>query len=366
MSYKHIALIILLFFTFALIGDELEEKMKQLQNVQKQLESAQSKVKQTETKKKQTESDIQRTASLKRRTDDNLKKLVVEEGVKLDSLRSVGDRITSVGDRIHNLNQLQKVQLDMLLRVDRSYRASQMKHRDQRFLSLLTINARSKINSLQGYKISLMQDKELHQKEFTMVRGAVRKESDTSKTYARTVQNLQKQQQQLTKEQKNLQNQIAKLKKDAQALESLISNLTATSGKEAQSYQFSTKKITWPVRGKIIRAFGEESRAYGTSVVNNGIDIAVAEGTNVLAADDGEVVFADRYGGQGNLVIIDHKNGFFTVYAYNRSISVSKGAKVKKGQVIAKSGMTGSATEPSLHFEVRKDGKAVNPLSYLD
>jgi len=120
------------------------------------------------------------------------------------------------------------------------------------------------------------------------------------------------------------------------------------------------------VRGKVIRGFGQESRAYGTSVTNNGIDIAVAEGTAVVAADDGEVVFADRYGGQGNLVIIDHKNGFFTVYAYNSSISVGMGAKVKKGQTIARSGSTGSAQEPSLHFELRKDGKSVNPLPYLD
>ena len=84
------------------------------------------------------------------------------------------------------------------------------------------------------------------------------------------------------------------------------------------------------------------------------------------AADDGEVVFADRFGGQGNLVIIDHKNGFFTVYAYNSSILVSVGAKVKRGQTIARRGSTGSATEPSLHFELRKDGKSINPVPYLE
>ncbi|MDP2173205.1 MAG: peptidoglycan DD-metalloendopeptidase family protein [Candidatus Cloacimonadaceae bacterium] len=366
MLYRLISVLLLFFLTLALIGNELEEKMKQLQQVQKKLESAQTKVKQTETQKKQTESDIQRTASLKRRTDENLKTLVRQEGVKLDSLRSVSDRLSSVGDRIAQLNQLQNVQLDMLLRIDRSYRASQMQHRDHHFMAILTLNARNKINSLRGYQITLMQDKVFHQKEYIGVRGEVRKETVTSKTYGRQVQNLQQQQQQLTREQQNLQNQIAKLKKDAQELESLINKLTIVSGKEPQSYQFTAKKIAWPVRGKIIRAFGEESRAYGTSVVNNGIDIATPEGSNVIAADDGEVVFAERYGGQGNLVIIDHKNGFFTVYAYNSSISVSRGAKVKKGQVIAKSGMTGSASEPSLHFELRKDGKAINPLPYLD
>ncbi|MDD2683194.1 MAG: M23 family metallopeptidase, partial [Candidatus Cloacimonetes bacterium] len=118
--------------------------------------------------------------------------------------------------------------------------------------------------------------------------------------------------------------------------------------------------------GKIIRNFGQETRSYGTSVVSNGIDIAVREGTNVVAVDDGEVIFSDRYGGQGKLLIIDHKNGFFSLYAYNSDLLAARGATVKRGQVIAKSGMTGSASEASLHFELRKDGKAINPVPYFE
>jgi len=137
-------------------------------------------------------------------------------------------------------------------------------------------------------------------------------------------------------------------------------------GKEPSTYQWTGKKIAMPVRGKIIRSFGQETRSYGTSVVSNGIDIAVKEGSSVVASDDGEVIFSDRYGGQGKMIIIDHKNGFFTLYAYCSELLASRGAKVKKGQTIAKSGATGSASEPSLHFELRKDGKAINPLPYLE
>ncbi|HPF09319.1 MAG TPA: M23 family metallopeptidase, partial [Candidatus Cloacimonadota bacterium] len=110
----------------------------------------------------------------------------------------------------------------------------------------------------------------------------------------------------------------------------------------------------------------QETRDYNTSVVSNGIDIAVREGTNVVAVDDGEVIFSDRYGGQGKLLIIDHKNGFFSLYAYNSDLLAARGATVKRGQVIAKSGMTGSASEASLHFELRKDGKAINPVPYFE
>ena len=86
----------------------------------------------------------------------------------------------------------------------------------------------------------------------------------------------------------------------------------------------------------------------------------------MVAVDDGEVIFSDRYGGQGKLIIIDHKNGYFSLYAYNSDLVAAKGAKVKRGQTIARSGMTGSASEPSLHFELRKDGKAINPVPYFE
>ena len=209
-------------------------------------------------------------------------------------------------------------------------------------------------------------DFEEYKHEFGVVNKNLRVETSKSYTYEKKLKNLQKEDQKLTQEQRNIQNQINKLRNDASALETLISRLTQSTEGESSSYKFSSRQIPWPVKGKIIRAFGEETKSYGTSVVNNGIDIAVPEGTTVKAVDNGEVVFADRYGGQGKLLIIDHKNGFFSVYAYNRDLLVTKGQQVTKGAAIAKSGMTGSAQQPSLHFELRKDGKSVDPLRYLE
>jgi len=206
----------------------------------------------------------------------------------------------------------------------------------------------------------------LHQREANLISRNVKQESSKKVQYDKQIKNLASQTQQLTKEEKKLQDQINQLKKDSASLESLINQLMAQQGKEPSTYKFTGKKIAWPLRGKIIRSFGQETRSYGTSVVSNGIDIAAPEGTSVVAADDGEVIFSDRYGGQGKMIIIDHKNGFFTLYAYCRELLAGRGAKVKKGQVIAKSGMTGSASQPSLHCELRKDGRAINPTAYLE
>jgi murein DD-endopeptidase MepM/ murein hydrolase activator NlpD len=353
-------------FVLSSYADEFDDKVKQLQRLQTELENAENKAKQTATRKQQTDSEIQRTASLKRRTDENLRELRVVERVRLDSLKSVEEKLQSVEERIADLNYLQNVELDILLRADRSYRSANLQHRDQRYLALMAGQSRDKLNILTGYQISLSQDRELKNREYGRVATAARQEAESSRKYERQVKNLQSESQKLTQEQQKLQDQISKLRQDAAQLEALIAQLAAQTGKEPASYKFTGKKISWPLKGKIIRAFGEETRAYGTSVVNNGIDIAAPEWSNVVAADDGTVVFSGSYGGQGKLIIIDHNNGFFTVYAYNNELLAGRDAKVKKGQIIAKSGMTGSATQPSLHFELRRDGKAINPLPYLE
>jgi murein DD-endopeptidase MepM/ murein hydrolase activator NlpD len=230
----------------------------------------------------------------------------------------------------------------------------------------MTAQTRTKLNDLGDVQVVLAEEKTEKGQEYSLAHNKYEQDFTSSKKLDSKVRTLESEKNKLSKEQQQLQNQITKLRKDASQLESLIAQLTSQPGKEPASYKFSARTIAWPLKGRIIRSYGEETRSYGTSVVCNGIDLAAAEWTPVVAADAGEVVFSGSYGGQGKLVIIDHKNGFFTVYAYNNEILVATGSTVKKGQTIAKSGMTGSATVPSLHFEVRKDGKAVNPLAYLE
>lgn len=367
MMNRYIALIILLVLAFAVPADELSDKQKQLQKVQGQIQTAEKKAKDAANKKKKADTELGRTASLKRIVDDNLNKLRKDETEKQGEFQRVSSQLEDVQNRLHQLDMLQNISLEMLIRADRSYTPTRIRHRDQRLLALVANHNDLKIVSIRGYRSSLIQEHNLRESDLKQVVTQVRDKANESKRMDKTISQLKTESSKLDREQKNLQSQIAKLKKDAAQLESLISRLSTKSPSAPPStYKFTGKKISWPVRGRVIRSFGQETRAYGTSVTSNGIDIACDEGTAVVAADDGEVVFADRYQGQGNLVIIDHKNGFFTVYAYNSSITVSMGSKVKKGQTIALSGSTGSATVPSLHFELRKDGKSINPMPYLE
>lgn len=123
----------------------------------------------------------------------------------------------------------------------------------------------------------------------------------------------------------------------------------------------STGTFGWPARGSITSRFG---RRWGE--LHTGLDIAVPRGTTVTAADSGVVSFAGWNGGYGYCVIINHKNGYQTLYGHNSKLSVKVGQNVSKGQKVASSGSTGRSTGPHVHFEVRKNGVAQNPQRYLN
>jgi murein DD-endopeptidase MepM/ murein hydrolase activator NlpD len=118
----------------------------------------------------------------------------------------------------------------------------------------------------------------------------------------------------------------------------------------------------WPVHGRVIAHFGQSPNGQ-----NDGIDVAVPQGTPVKAADDGVVAYAgNELKGYGNLVLIRHSNGYVTAYAHASEILVKRGETVKRGQVIAKSGETGNVKAPELHFEIRKGATPVDPTHLLD
>jgi len=124
----------------------------------------------------------------------------------------------------------------------------------------------------------------------------------------------------------------------------------------------SMPSFRWPVRGRVIAGFG--SKPNGAQ--NDGINLAVPEGTPIKAADDGVVAYAgNELKGYGNLVLIRHSNGFVSAYAHASELTVKRGDTIKRGQVIAHAGQTGNVTSPQLHFEIRKGSTPVDPTQYL-
>ena len=124
----------------------------------------------------------------------------------------------------------------------------------------------------------------------------------------------------------------------------------------------SNAKFSWPVRGKILSGYG----AKNNGLFNDGINISATKGADVKAAENGVVAYAgNEVKGMGNLVIVQHSDGWMTVYAHMDSMSVRRGNTVLVGQSIGKIGMTGKVDKPQLHFEIRKGTKAYDPVAYL-
>jgi septal ring factor EnvC (AmiA/AmiB activator) len=187
---------------------------------------------------------------------------------------------------------------------------------------------------------------------------------------------------------RNIQNQRAayeaaaeELEKTARAVQKLIAQLelkrrqeaerARAQGREVQPYTGDFARgqgaLDWPVRGSLVGHFGPEKHPrFGTTTLNNGVDIATPIGTPVHAVAKGRVDYtSEDYGTYGQMVIVNHGDGYYTLYCHLSEIRVSVGQEVVAAQVVGLSGDTGSLKGAILHFEVRRGGSALNPEDWL-
>ena len=165
----------------------------------------------------------------------------------------------------------------------------------------------------------------------------------------------------LQESQKEIQRTVVALMKRKQEAES-----KDTTRSTRYTYLPTGGQLSWPVQGQISSSFGMRVHpTFRTKMMHTGIDIRASRGTPVRAAGPGEVLYAGWLRGYGQIVIIDHGKNLSSVYAHLSSISVGEGSAVKKGQTIGSVGSTGTATGAHLHFEVRVNGDARDPMKYL-
>ena len=174
---------------------------------------------------------------------------------------------------------------------------------------------------------------------------------------------------------KQLENDIAekgkKLKKmvaDEQTLQQLLNEITRimpsmlTENEKRETFARRKGRLSWPVKGKIKRLFGKSRKA--ANLKWNGVLIPVAEGVEVKAISHGRVAYADWLRGYGMLLIIDHGDGYMTLYGHNQALYKETGDWVDEGDVIATVGKSGGQSDSGLYFEVRVNGKPSNPVKW--
>jgi septal ring factor EnvC (AmiA/AmiB activator) len=173
----------------------------------------------------------------------------------------------------------------------------------------------------------------------------------------------------------------AELEKTARSIKGLLARLERERREEAERAKAQGRtpqpysgdfargqgRLDWPVRGNVIGRFGNEVHPkWGTVTPNNGLDIEVPIGTAVRAVARGRVDFvSDDYGTYGQMVLVNHGDGFYTMYAHLSSIGVASGQEVEAGASIGRSGDSGSLKGPILHFEVRRGSTPLDPMDWL-
>jgi murein DD-endopeptidase MepM/ murein hydrolase activator NlpD len=159
---------------------------------------------------------------------------------------------------------------------------------------------------------------------------------------------------------------LAELEQDSREVETMLQRLRRGADGEPVPTEEWSGTLQWPLRGRVSSGYGYRIHPiYHVRKMHTGIDIAASTGTPIRAAAAGKVVHASRWGGYGNCVIIDHGSSMATLYAHCSRLAVKNGARVEEGDVVGYVGSTGLSTGPHLHFEVRQDGRHVDPMSFL-
>lgn len=377
-------LIIVIFMLFALCvpgisyAQDASSKLKDVENKKAEAEESKQEVKDKIHEYQLTLSDL-KSQTEKIRGEINTKQAEIDKkNASIEKTQSsIDDRKEGLGERLRAMYKNGSVSyIDIILdsgsfsELMTNLSMIQLIYKsDQKVLTELE----TAYNKLQSEK----EDLEAAQAEMKKSQDALAaKQKEAEETGASLQTELDKVQDEIDAFEAQAQALNAQILAEQQALEEAARQTAQESGGTAEEPSVpstpaiqGTGVLSWPCSGPITAYFGYyDPFGTGTQKAHGGIDIGVAIGTPICAADSGVVMGSTGYGyngGYGNLVVIYHGNGLTTMYGHNSSIVVSPGQTVSKGQLIAYSGNTGWSTGPHCHFEVRVNGQRVDPLGYL-
>jgi murein DD-endopeptidase MepM/ murein hydrolase activator NlpD len=356
------------------IDQDLNAKLNELSAVENQLSKTQADLNHTKNELASTEENLGKTqADLEKlradleEAEQNAKK---QESMNADRLRAM--YMNSNASYLEllleskSLNDLlnRADMITQMITYDRQVFDELVEYRDD--VNKKKIACEEQEKQIQQYKADIENKKaslEQKEKEIQDEKAKIAQQHQEIQAAQNEKENLMSQ---LSKEESAIRKELDELERQSKELEKKIKQLTS----QSSGTKYGGGIMTWPAPGyyTITSPFGwrihpiTHDKRYHT-----GIDISGAgiNKTKAIAAADGTVIMAQRYGGYGNAVIIDHGGGITTLYGHGSSLKVSVGQKVKKGDTVLLIGSTGNSTGPHLHFEVRKNGTPVNPMSYL-
>lgn len=366
-------------------SQSIDDQEDALKEVKRKLAEARARASELKGQEKGILGQLERTAEQVRLTRQVLSALRQKETRLNKDLKNLGEQLLSTESQLVKQEALMAVRLRELYKKGGLYQwevlVSERSFADMakryKYMSLITEQDRSLYNNIDSKKRLIVRDKQDRESKLmtlAQVKGETEREaSNLSDEEAQQKKLLNR----VQREKSSKEALVNELQESARKLQRIIDQLERERKAElarsrnshvpaAPSYlERNQGSLNWPADGKLYSSFGlKKHEKYNTYIQNNGIDILSAFGAPVRSVAAGKVVYAERFIGYGNVVLIDHQSGFYTLYGNLSDILVATGSRVEIFQQIGTVG--GSVDGPILHFEVRQGGKPVDPLKWLN
>jgi len=369
--------------------DSLEAKRREIDVMQREARENRARAKELRGKETQVLGQLRRTDRELRGTRSRLQNLTRRRrnlGQQLDltrtdlqlSIQSLGGARERLRRRLRSIYKMGPARELEVMLSQQSF-AQLMARWD--FLLMVAEQDRQLVEDVRERKERVESLETRLQGHLSQVERTTRQTTSENRRLARLREQRAGQVQSIQTQRQNYEAAAAELERSARALRRLLVQLEEkrksrdvqrrAEGRPASPYSGDFARgegaLEWPVRGQVVGRFGPETHPrFGTTINNNGLDIAAPLGTPVQAVAKGSVEYtSEDFASYGPIVILNHGDGFFTLYAHLSDILVSVGQQITAGQIVGRVGDTGSLKGAILHFEVRKGGTALNPQDWL-
>lgn len=366
----------------ALVADDKKISKEQLEALNKRIKSL--------------ESDLNQVRGQR---SEASKKLRLSEKLIAQTARGIRENKASSEKLSTQLKQL-KVELVELKKkenlqksyLERQIRAAYAMGRQEHLKVLLNQQEPDRLARVMRYYDYINRERSRHIDEYVEIASQKREVEKSVRQKEFSLQGLrtklEEKQQRLTQEQKNHTQLVVRLDKEIKGkgneletlnqnrkrLEKLLKEVQAAAvaakitarPKDTRAFRTLRKKLPWPLKGKNRIRYTYGSAEVAGKLKRNGMVLIAGEGENIKAIHSGRVVFADWLRGYGVLMIIDHGNGYMSLYGYNQAVLKSPGDWVNSGEIIATAGRSGGQSNAGLYFEIRKKGQPVDPMAWLN
>lgn len=361
------ALILVFFDIHGNYCEDASSEQKKLLNIQSQLAEQKQKLKLTRVEEEKALSSLylirknllraqKSLQGAKQKVSYNTKKIVELKKEYIDAEEKIKERSGELKRRVIEIYksgsggilEILFASKSMADYINRSYYFGRIIAYDAQLIG----NIRQQVEELKSAKLQL----ESANKE---IKGSVKVIENEKREITRSSTEKERVYQSLRSRRQEYERRIKQLEASSLEIERFVRSRGVT--KTA-----STGRFNWPISGRIVSRFGYRRHPiWGGYHLHSGVDLAASYGKPIISADSGEVIFSGWWDGYGKAVVIDHGRGYTTVYGHMSRVYMQTGQKVEKAQVIGLVGSTGYSTGPHLHFEIRFNGRPVDPLPYL-